>query len=92
MARETVWVITRHEPDNLYVEFLSITPGLRAVKIQVALEDNHDGTTAAHLAYIYTALSEQGNNFLTHVTEEHFRQAMNYYLETGTTLKAHAPH
>jgi len=60
---------------------------------------NHDGTTAAHITYTYTSLSDKGNAFIARITEDHFKhemiaweEAMNYYLETGTTLKTHAPH
>ncbi len=95
---DTIWVMTRYEPENLYVEFLNITPDLRTAKIDITLTDNLDGTTTAQITYTYTALSERGNHLLADVTEEHFdwlmemwEQQMNYYLETGQILKIHTP-
>ena len=96
---ETIWIVTRHEPENLYVEFLNVTPGVRVVKAQIQLEDNRDGTTAAQITYSYTGLSDRGNALIDRITDDHFKHemiawehAMNHYLRTGTTLKTHAPH
>ena len=92
---ETIWTITRHDPEALAVDFLIVTPGLRVGRLQVRLSDNGDGTTRQAVTYTFTALSEQGKATL----DDHFSQrgfehdmhlwerSVNHYLETGQMFR-----
>lgn len=94
---ETTWVIARHDPQNYLIEFVTVTPASRVARIEIRLEDNNDGTTASHISYTFTALSEAGNRFLGGYGADAFKQKMewwerslNHFLTTGKQLKAHA--
>lgn len=90
---ETIWVMTKRDPENHEVHIMQVTPGSRVLKMQIRLEDDLAGGTNAHFTSTYTALREQGNTFIDSHAEEEFKQAMvrmeksmNYFLETGEKL------
>ena len=90
-------MITRYDGENAQIEYLRVTPGSRVGNVQIRCEAGPDDTTKAHVTYTFTALSEHGNAYVETFTEAHFRhhmmawwqKAINHYLATGETLKAH---
>lgn len=93
---KTLWHVTKHDPQQYEVSFVRFTPHENVVKIDIRLIDNHDGTTAAHIAYQYTALSKAQNDFIENELENSFHasmqwweKAINHYLATGEMLKKH---
>jgi hypothetical protein len=90
---ERIWVITAHDPALGVVEFCTVTPGLHACRIHIALEPAGAGKTRARVVYEYTALSEAGNAFVDAFTEDEYRAFMrawedelNHFLRTGERL------
>ncbi len=92
-GRETVWYLTRHEPDQGFVEFVRITPGLTAcrLRIQLALAP---GGSEARITYTHTSLGPDGDAFIHDFTEAHFQgfmqdweRRMNHFLASGTLLR-----
>ncbi|MFQ5572441.1 MAG: hypothetical protein ACE5G0_22430 [Rhodothermales bacterium] len=75
-AAEAVWVITRHDPVNHVVEFVKITPGFTAVRISIVLEERLSGGTEAVISYMYTALSEEGEDIVNQFTEAAYETFM----------------
>ena len=88
-----VWVASRYEPDHEIIEFVQLAPGSRVAKLEVQLEELEGGRTLAHWSYTYTALTETGNEFLSHITEDVYNKKMtkieeslSHFLKTGKML------
>ncbi len=89
---ESVWVVTRHEPEAGFVEMLKITPGVTACRLTIRLRASGPGTEA-EIAYTHTSLGPRGDAFVAAFTEPHYRRFMqtwesrlNHYLTHGTPL------
>lgn len=92
--QDAIWYITRHESNNLLVEFLKITPGVTACRIVIQLSGNED-ECVADITYTHTSLGPRGDEFVAGFTAERYRQFMqdwehelNHFLVTGTRLRA----
>ncbi len=89
-----IWYITRHEPENLFVEMLKITPGVTACRLSIQLSG--DGREClADVTYTHTSLGPAGDQFVANFTTEYycdFMQAwekeLNHFLTTGSRLTA----
>lgn len=90
---DTIWVITKHDVENYIVEYVRITRGVLAVKINISLEHRYGDITDVNTEYIFTALTEKGNEFIEGKSSKQFfnmmkwwEKSMNYYLESGKKL------
>ena len=90
---DDVWVITKYDPINFFIEMLHIIHEIELITIQCKLDDNFDDTTTTTITYIYTSLSKKGNQSIEAFTEEKFKFSMisweiaiNYYLKNGTMI------
>jgi hypothetical protein len=88
-----VWVVSLYDPDNHRIEFAQTAPGSRVVKLEIRLKESHGKQTTAQWTYTYTALTEAGNEYLNHVTEDVYNKKMikveeslAHYLKTGEML------
>lgn len=91
---DTVWQVTQYDPIKYSIEFLRVTPGENAVKINIQLEKVQEDQTRTIISYQYTALNEKLNAFIENELEKSFmnsmqwwEKAINYYLRTGKMLK-----
>jgi hypothetical protein len=94
---ETVWVVTHYDPANLRIAFAWVEPQLVATQLRLSLAPAPGGKTHAHIRYVYTGLSPEGNAAVERYTPEWFAQkmqgwetAMNHFLRTGKLLEAAA--
>lgn len=92
--RETIWVVTRHEPERGFVEMVRITPGVTACRFTIALRGVEAGCEA-RITYTHTSLGPEGDDFVAAFTEDHYREFMrtweaklNHYLAHGTLLQS----
>lgn len=90
----TVWVVTRHEPEKFRVEMLMVTPDRTVGMLEISLSADGTGKTAAQIAYTHTSLGPQGDEFLDGFTQDWYVQfmkgwesALNHFLITGKKLK-----
>lgn len=90
-GRESVWVVTRHEP-AARVSFLKVTPGVTVGEIDIRLSEA-EGGTAAEVSYAYTALGPEGESAVAAFTADGYRAFMreweaelNHFLRTGEKL------
>lgn len=95
ISTDTVWIITRHDRENNQIEFVRITPDVVVVNMFILLNDNYNGTTDVNIEYVFTALSEKGNEFIEGESSKQFLQmmkwwekSMNYFLASGNKLLA----
>lgn len=90
---DTIWVITKHDVENFIIEYIRITPGVLIVKININLEHRYSNITDVNTEYIFTALSEKGNEFIEGKSSKQFfnmmkwwEKSINYYLDSGKKL------
>ena len=90
---DTIWVVTRHDPEALAIEMLMVTPGRTVGKLEIALSGQPGGKTSAEIAYTHTAIGPRGDAFLKTFTKDWYRSKMqtweaelNHYLKTGVML------
>lgn len=90
----SIWVVTRYEPESYLLEMLKITPGLTVGKLEIKLAAKDDGKTAAEVAYTYTSLGPRGDAFLDEFTTTAYRgfmetweRELNHYLSTGSKIE-----
>ncbi len=90
---DTIWIVTRHEPEHLRLEMLLVTPHRTVGKLEISLRGDGEGGTAAEVAYTHTSLGPRGDAFLEGFTEDAYRELMesweaelNHFLSTGEKL------
>lgn len=90
---DTIWVITKYDIENYIIEYVRITRGVLIVKINIKLEHRYSNITDVNTEYIFTALSEKGNEFIEGKSSKQFfnmmkwwEKSLNYYLESGKKL------
>lgn len=95
---DAVWYITRHAPDEGFVEMLKITPHVTACRLTIRLRPSASGTDA-QITYAHTSLGPAGDAFVASFTEDFYREFMrdweariNHYLAHGTALRPDARH
>lgn len=91
---DAVWMVTRHEPENLFVEMVKITPGVTACRLTIQVRDADEGSTA-EVTYRHTSLGPAGDAFVASFTDAYYEGFMldwesriNHYLRTGEPLRA----
>ena len=62
-GEETLWTMTRHEPEAGVVEYLRVTPGSRMGAVRVQCSEADAGTRVS-VTYALTALTPAGNETL----------------------------
>ncbi len=92
-----IWYITRHEPENWFVEMLKITPGVTACRVSIQLAAEGAGCVA-DVTYSHTSLGPAGDDFVARFTADYFQRFMqawekelNHFLKTGRRLADDTP-
>jgi hypothetical protein len=95
---DSIWVVTQWDPQTHFIEFIKVMPGLAVGRIKIRLRSGEANQALADISYAYTALSEAGEHFIKHFTEEYyttFMQAweaeLNHFLTTGQKISG-KPH
>lgn len=70
-----IWYVTRHEPENGFVEMLKITPQVTACRLTIQLSATGKGSEA-RISYMHTSLGPEGDVFVAGFTDEYYRQFM----------------
>lgn len=93
---DAVWYITRHEPENGFVEILKITPSVTACRLTIQLR-GVPGGCEAQVTYMHTSLGPDGDAFVSDFTETYYAKfmqdwesRMNHFLRSGQALRADA--
>lgn len=62
---ETVWVLTAFDEARQHVEYVQVTPGVKATLLVVSLAPtSRPDESVAEISYTWTALSEKGNDYI----------------------------
>ncbi|HNX97062.1 MAG TPA: hypothetical protein PKK12_05225, partial [Candidatus Aminicenantes bacterium] len=70
----TVWVNSLHDPQELKVEYIRITPGIRVVRLRIELTPLPAGSTRMVFGFAHTALGEAGNREVDRLNAENGRE------------------
>ncbi len=91
----SVWIVTRHAPDDLEVEMYKVTPGHTVAKLSISLTALNATVTNSRISYEFTSLGPDGDAILKELTTEWYENfmrgweaAMNHYLKTGALLSS----
>jgi hypothetical protein len=89
---KAIWYVTRHEPEELFIEMLKIVPGVTACRLEIRLSNDGAGC-AADISYSHTSLGPAGDEFVAKFTADYYQKfmqswekALNHYLTTGQML------
>ena len=89
---KAIWYVTRHEPQNWFVEMLKIVPGVTACRLEIQLTKNGD-ECFADVTYSYTSIGGEGDEFVARFTADSYQRFMeiwekelNHFLKTGSRL------
>lgn len=90
---DTVWVVSRHEPEAGRVEFTRFTPDCRTCLLKLVVTASGKERSHVDVTYNYTSIGAAGNKFIEGWTEKAFLEAvvfwersMNHFLKTGEKL------
>lgn len=88
-----IWIVTKHDPDNLSLEMYKVAPRHTVSKLEITLAASSGISTTANVSYELTAIGENGEQFMDEFTEkwyENFMQEwetqLNHYLGTGNKI------
>ena len=76
-GEETIWSCTAFEPAAHHARYVRVTPGSRLGFVDVRCEALAAQRTRVHVAYVYTALSAQGQADLAALTEAAFARMLD---------------
>lgn len=89
-AIESVWTITRYQPPR-EIEYANVFVGVRATRITVRCEPALSGATRVSIRYVYTGLTDAGDEEIAGLDEPAYRSMIESwgadiaaYLERGT--------
>lgn len=92
LPSNAVWYITRHEPENGFVEMIKITPGVTACRVRIQLRATPEGSEA-DVSYCHTSLGPEGDAFVASFTHAYYvgfmrdwETRLNHYLRHGVAL------
>jgi len=86
-----IWYVTRHEPENCFVEMLKIVPGVTACRLEIQLTSNVD-QCFADVTYSHTSIGPAGDEFVAKFTADFYRKFMRAWeKELNDFLNSGAP-
>jgi hypothetical protein len=83
----SVWTVSRYEPPRL-IEYRNVLVDLRATRIRVSCAALGEKETQVTVNYEYTGLSKDGDEFVAHLTSEHFKAMIAKWDESIATFLA----
>lgn len=88
-----IWTIIAYEKEQAHVTYFNVLPSSHTSWIDVSCERADAQTSIAHITYTLTALTPQGNTYITTFTQEHYQnwisswqKAISHYLLHGQIL------
>lgn len=92
LPSNSIWYVTRHEPENLFIEMIKLSPGVTACRLTIQVRRATSGSTA-EVAYMHTSLGPEGDAFVQAFNAESYvrfmrdwEERMNHYLRHGSAM------
>jgi len=79
---DTIWMMTRHEPQAGLVEYVRCTPGSRMGRVLVQCTRLDAKRTRVNVVYALTGLAEEGNERIRALDEAHYRRFIESWEES----------
>ena len=76
-GEDTVWLMTRHEPQAGIVEYARVTPGSRIAAVLVQCARLDAARTRVTVIYTFTALSEAGNAYVRAMDDSRYGEMID---------------
>lgn len=76
-SEKTLWSLVEFDPARYFMRYARVTPESRFGFVEVFCEPIDSARTRATVTYIFTALTEAGNSYITEFTAERYRQMIN---------------
>ena len=90
---ETIWKVTKHDPEKFEVSFVRVTTNKNVVQIDIRVEPVTELQSKSHIMYAYVPL-DSGEKIIAAKMEAKFitnmkwwEKSINYFLENGIMLK-----
>ncbi|HMC84869.1 MAG TPA: hypothetical protein VKI61_05060, partial [Chitinophagaceae bacterium] len=87
------WIVSRYKSEIYFIQYLVLAAN-RYITISITCNKINVNTTSAEITYMSTGLDNPGNEIGEHIINKIYAQslkdweeAINYYLDTGETLK-----
>lgn len=93
-GRKAVWIYDEHEPEELRLGLIKVTPELLLTRVRIQVREAGEGRSFAEISYTHTALGDAGQSIVDSLDAEQWQRfmerwesAMNHYLATGEKLE-----
>jgi hypothetical protein len=73
-----IWYVTRHDPEEFFIEMLKITPGVTACRVSIQLSGQREDCFA-DVTYTHTSLGPAGDEFVAKFTAAYYREFMQVW-------------
>lgn len=90
---ETIWLVTRHDPESRRLEMVRTTPGFTVCLLAISVRPLGPAECEVSVSYSHTALSEAGAAFIEEFSEDayarmmaHWQAALDHYLAHGSPM------
>jgi hypothetical protein len=93
----TVWVTSHHDSKARRVSYIRVTPDVKVLKMDLQVDEVSKETSHWQIRYTLTALGEQGNALIDHLSASNGGELaaranllgcmLNHFLKTGLMLK-----
>lgn len=92
-SHNSIWIVTKYDPDNWALEMYKVTPEHTISKIEITLANESGNSTTANISYEITVIGAAGEKFMEEFTEEWYEafmlaweKAINHYIDTGKKI------
>ena len=75
-GRQSIWQIIHHDPENLEVKMVKITPDVTACLLQIVVRPDGKQGSEAQVTYSHTAIGPEGKKLVDEFTEAFYQQIM----------------
>ena len=72
-STDAIWLVKRYEPENHFVQFYRVEPGMKVGVISVGCSEIGRKLTEVAVTYHYTALGTEGEDFITGFTSNQYK-------------------
>ncbi|MBN1856538.1 MAG: hypothetical protein JW846_06280 [Dehalococcoidia bacterium] len=70
---DAIWIVKRYEPENHFVQFYRVEPGVKVGVISIVCSQVDEKLTEVEVTYQYTALNTKGEEFIAGFTSSQYK-------------------
>jgi hypothetical protein len=73
---DAIWIVSKHDPENLNVEMYKVTPEHTVVKLEASVSADGEDAAEVVISYEFTAINRSGEEFLQECTVDWYEKVM----------------